>query len=370
MKSVFLVYMHFFIIFLVFASVSGVVAFFLVKNKDKVSFCVEGLNQGFRIRDIATLWNVSQVCEIDEPISLFYSLPILVKCMAQVKTRSESNDAPDSERMKLILSKLYDFRKKLENDVDKKKSLDSTISLSAGQRLKVIFPGKGIFNSEIINSGSTLTIAFPTRDGVITIEGKYWIGHTVNVYLWRERDARYVFDTTVISTGVFMGRPCLNLQHTSKLLRTQKRNAIRAKCHITGELYIVRDFEAELNWTDKNPGYRCLIEDISERGALIRVGGKGVPNVHIKLQFYLNSNPVAMIGVVRTVEYDEEANQSRLHFECVRIADEMKNHILSYVYNIIPSGEKEMYQAISEIEKEEESEENPEKEEKTEDTES
>ena len=164
MKSVFLVYMYFFIIFLVFTSVSGVVAFFLVKNKDKVSFCVEGLNQGFRIRDIATLWNVSQVCEIDDPISLFYSLPILVKCMAQVKTRSESNDAPDSERMKLILSKLYDFRKKLENDVDKKKSLDSTISLSAGQRLKVIFPGKGIFNSEIINSGSTLTIAFPTRN--------------------------------------------------------------------------------------------------------------------------------------------------------------------------------------------------------------
>ncbi len=366
MKSVFFVYMHFFIVFLVFACLSGAAAFFLVKNKEKVSFCVEGLNQGFRIRDIAALWNVSQVCAIDDPVSLFYSLPILVKCMSQVKTLSEVNDSPDSARMKLLLSKLYDFRKKLETDVDKKKSLDSTKSLSAGQKLKVILPGKEIFDSEIINSASTLTIAFPTRDGIITIEGKNWIGHTVNVYLWREKDARYVFDTPVISSGVFMARPCLHLQHTTKLLRTQKRNAIRAKCHITGELYIIREFEAELNWTDKNPGYRCLIEDISEKGALIRIGGKGVPNVQIKLQFYLNSNPVAMLGIVRTVEYDEEANQSRLHFECIRIADEMKNHILSYVYNILPSGEKELYQAISEIEKEEEAEKDSEKEENAE----
>ena len=97
----------------------------------------------------------------------------------------------------------------------------------------------------------------------------------------------------------------------------------------------------------------CLLEDISEDGALIRIGGKGVSNLHIKLQFTIGESFIVMSGFVRGVEYDEEKNQSKLHFECTYIDTPMKNAILSYVYNVIPDEEKEIIQAMELAEKDE-----------------
>ena len=65
------------------------------------------------------------------------------------------------------------------------------------------------------------------------------------------------------------------------------------------------------------------------------------------LQFQLDSRLVIMFGVIRTVEFNEEIGQSRLHFECIHIDNDMKNLVLSYVYNIMPQNEKEIYDAMS-----------------------
>ena len=79
---------------------------------------------------------------------------------------------------------------------------------------------------------------------------------------------------------------------------------------------------------------------------MIRIGGKGVPNVQIKLQFNIQSMLIIMFGVVRTVEYNEASNQSLLHFECIHLEPAMKNEVLSYVYNMLPEREKEVYEAL------------------------
>ncbi|HAH62238.1 MAG TPA: hypothetical protein DCL73_09105 [Treponema sp.] len=54
-----------------------------------------------------------------------------------------------------------------------------------------------------------------------------------------------------------------------------------------------------------------------------------------------------MFGIVRTIEYNRTINQSRLHFECIHIEPQMKNEVLSFVYNIMPQEEKEIYDALS-----------------------
>jgi len=51
--------------------------------------------------------------------------------------------------------------------------------------------------------------------------------------------------------------------------------------------------------------------------------------------------------VVRTVEYNQETNQSLLHFECIHIEQNMKNEVLKYVYDMLPQEEKEVYDALS-----------------------
>ncbi len=305
------------------------------------------MDQGFHTWEISTLWQVAQVCDLQEASSLFWNLNSLTKCIAQIKTHSESSGASNSGKMKNLLTKLYDYRTKIEKDADKKRGLESTRSLTAGQKLRIILPGKGVFSSEITNNGRDITILLPTQKGQITVEGKAWLNQTVNVYLWRNGDARYVFDTTVLSEGLFLGHPSLHLQHTANLIRTQKRNAVRAKCHINAELYILKEDDKDYGKVETKPGYKCIIEDISSNGALIRIGGKGVPDVRLRLQFQLDSRLVIMFGIVRTVEFNEEISQSRLHFECIHIENDMKNIILSYVYNILPQSEKEIYEAMT-----------------------
>lgn len=325
--------------------IAGLVKLYLL-FKEKITFFLRGFDEGFHLIELNTLWKVSQICNLTEAVSLFYSMPSLTQCISHIKTQSESAGALNAAKFQKLLTKLYEFRNKIEKNEDKKRGLDSTQSLSNHQKLRIILPGKGVFSSEIVNNGREIAIKLPTQKNQITVDGKDWVGQTINVYLWRTGDARYVFDTTVLHEGLFLGKPSLFLKHTTNLVRTQKRNSIRSKCHILAELYILKEKVIDYNVIETKPGYKCLLEDISENGALIRIGGKGVPNIQIRLQFQVNNRLVVMFGIVRTVEFNEELNQSRLHFECIHIDPAMKNQILSYVYNIMSDSEKEIYDAI------------------------
>lgn len=338
--------MYVVIAFLISLVIVGGLAKVYLLFKSKIDFFIKGLDEGFKIRELSTLWKVADICQLEEPVSIFISMPSLAKCISQIKSHSESGGAINSVRYQNLLTKLYSFRNNIEKAEDKKRGLESTQSLTNHQKLRIILPGKGVFSSEIINNGRELTIKVPTQKSQITVEGKDWVGQSINVYLWRTGDARYVFDTIVLREGIFLGKPALFLKHTANLVRTQKRNAIRSKCHIPAQLYILKEKEINYNVIETKPGYKCLLEDISENGALIRIGGKGAPNISMRLQFQVNNKLVVMFGIVRTVEFNQEINQSRLHFECMHIDPAMKNQVLSYVYNIMSESEKEIYDAM------------------------
>lgn len=339
--------MHLIVFFIVTALVILAVGKIYALNKVRLDFFFRGTDEGFTGPEINLLWKLSDECHLEEPVALFYSLPALSRCISHIKTKAENEGELNSEKIQNMLTRLYKFRNKIEREADKMRGLDSTRALSDHQKLRIILPGKGVFSSEIMNNGKLMTIKVPTQKGQITIDGKRWIGESISVYLWRAGDARYVFDTKVASEGIFLGKPCINLEQTTTLVRTQKRNAIRAKCHILASHYILKEKVINYNEISTKPGLKCLLEDISENGAMIRIGGKGVPGIQIRLQFQLDSRLVVMFGVVRTVEYNAELKQSRLHFECIHIEPVMKNIVLSYVFNILPEKEKEIYAALS-----------------------
>ena len=218
----------------------AMVKIYMIYRK-KIGFFTEGLSQGFSFVDIGTLWKTSRLCDLEEPVSLFYSMPSLTKCISHIKSQAESDGTANSAKSQNLLSKLYTFRTKIEKDADKKRGLESTRALSNGQKLRIIMPGKGVFYSEIVNNDREIAIKVPTQKGQITIDGADWVGKSISVYLWRTGDARYVFDTTVDGVGLFLGKSTLYLHHSTDLIRTQKRNAVRAKCHIFGDLYIIKE---------------------------------------------------------------------------------------------------------------------------------
>lgn len=315
--------------------------------KSRLHFYITGLDAGFSFSDANMLWEVSQICELDQPTSLFYSLPALTKCMTQISNQAQAEGTDQNPKHQKLMSKLFAYRTKIQNESDDKKGLNSTKYLDKGQTLRIILPGKGVFVSEIVNNGSQLIINVPKQKNLIPISGEEWVGKVISVYLWRKGDARYVFDTTVLQHGLFLGKSALYLKHSMNLVRTQKRKSVRAKCQIYGTLYIVRKSSEDLTTIETKNGYKCLIEDISESGALIRIGGKGAENVKIKLQFSIQNKLILMAGVIRTVEFNEQENQSLLHFECTTIDQSMKNEVLSFVYNMLPENEKEVLEALS-----------------------
>ena len=327
-----------------------ILAFVYSVYKMKIKFFITGMDAGFSMSDTHLLWNVSQICELDEPTTLFFSLPALTKCMSQITNQASADNQIDSSKYQTLLSKLFAYRTKIQNASDNKKGLTSTETLESGQRLRIILPGKGVFASQVINNGKMLIITIPKKNDMITISAEEWVGKVINVYFWRKGDAQYVFDTAVMQTGIYLGKSTLYIKHSYNLTRTQKRRSVRAKCEIYANLFFVKKSDNNEQIIESKNGFRCLLEDISESGALIKIGGKGRENIKIKLQFSIQNKLIIMNGIVRKVEYNIEKNQSLLHFECTQIEQSMKNEILAYVYNMLPENEKEVLEALKQSE--------------------
>lgn len=319
--------------------------------QDKIKFFSTGADSGFTTGEISMLWNLAKICQLDEPLALYFSVPALNKSITQYIQDSKNKDIENTPKVQNFLSKLYAFRTKIEVDSSRKKGLESTKYLDKGQRLRIILPGHGVFSSEILNNGRELIIRTPMQNRIIKVQGADWIGKKISVYLWRKGDANYVFDTTVTNSGIFNSNPSIYLAHSNELFRSQKRNSVRAQCNLYANLYFIES-EDEIDYSaiEQGGGFKCLIEDISEDGALIRVGGKGKKDSKIKIQFEIAQNTIIMFGLVRAVEYNEKMNQSRLHFECLHIENEMRNQILSFVYNVLPQEEKDVIEALKQTE--------------------
>ncbi|MCR4954640.1 MAG: PilZ domain-containing protein [Treponema sp.] len=323
--------------------------------KEQITFFITGLDAKFTFGNLILLWRVAKICGLETPTNLFWSMNALTSCMAHITSHAASEQKENDPETQKLISKLFDYRTKLQNESDEKKGLDTTLSLEKGQKLRIIFPGKGVFYSKIINNGKEIYINVPRQKNLITVPAEEWDGKVVSVYLWRKGDARYIFDTVVKGHGMFLGESTISLRHSNNLIRTQKRKAVRAKCDINAQLYIIRSKDIDYAVETKN-GYKCHIEDISESGALIRIGGKGVENIQIKLQFPIQNTLVIMVGAIKTVEFNQTENQSLLHFECVHIEPAMRNAVLSYVYNMLPEKDKEIYDALSQTDDDERAE--------------
>lgn len=325
---------------------------FLNQNKDIIDFFSTGIDSGFKFSEIMLLHSIAKQAQMEEPIALYLSVPALNQAIARIIRDAREKGTESSERIQEFLSKMYKYRTKVELDPKNSRAMKSTRSLAPGQRIRVVLKGMGVFSSRVINAGRELVIELPYQKDRAFIAGSDWIGKSISVYLNRPGDASYVFDSVVHNAVTAGNKTSLFLAHSNNLIRTQKRKSVRCACQIFAQLYLVRP-EMDRGTVEVEPGLKCLIEDISEDGAMIRIGGAGKKDICIKVQFPLDDKMVVMFGIVRAVEYNAQSNQSRLHFEYIEADPVVKNSILTYVYKILPQDEKEALEALEQVEKDE-----------------
>ncbi|GMO40060.1 MAG: PilZ domain-containing protein [Treponemataceae bacterium] len=315
-------------------------------SKD-IEFFTAGRDAGFKLSEILLLRKFSRVSRLVRPASLFWSVSAFSNCIKKVIDNARKTYQLNTAKFQQFLAKLYAYRTKIELDNLNKKTIASTKDLGQGQRMRILARGQGVYSSHLIDNGRDIVVAFPKRKEQNAGSGIHWKGLSVSVYLWRKGDASYTFDTTVLSENVLNGIPVLRLAHTNGVLRAQKRKSIRVATKLYGKIFLENGKnKIEDGGRPRAESIRCFLEDISAGGALLRVGGKGVKGVQLRLEFVLAGDLVTMDGTVCGVEYNAIVNQSRLHFECEKIDTKDRNTILSYVYNMLPREERESLDAM------------------------
>jgi len=326
-------------------AIAGVVLLILsVTNREKsnwIQFFARGKDAGFSFKEIEMLRKLAVKSNIEEPTALFFSLNQLDLCIrSYVKTLNLSGGINDPANQN-FLSKLYDYRKKIEMDKPRiKNGISSSRQISDGQTLRVLVPGTGVFKSQTVkNTSSYLTI---TRPAANQIPGTFsWTGIKISVYFWRDEDAGYVFDTDVLDEVFSKGLASLKISHTDALFRTQKRKSIRLKMHKPAFLYLITN-EEEVHTIEAKPGLKCYVEDLSDTGCAVTIGGEAHADLRVKIQFGLKNTTICLGGTVRSVDIKEETNTSLLHIEADPLPIEIRNIILGEVFGMLPEDEDDL----------------------------
>jgi len=326
--------------------VAGFLLFLLASHKNKrgpgwVQFFAKGKDAGFSLSEIELLHQLAIKLKLDEPTTLFFSQEKLDECIrALVKDMHNSGTEADSEDHH-FLSKLYDYRKKIEMEKPKvKHGIKNSRHISEGQNLRILIIGMGVFKSQVIKNFSKEIIVSRPESDRLPVDFS-WLEQQISVYFWRDGDAGYVFDTVVLDDCFTNGIPSLKIAHSDSLFRTQKRKSIRVRMHKPAFLYPVTN-EEEAGAIEVNPGVKSFLEDLSDTGCAVSVGGKAFADMRLKVQFALNNDVICMSGTVRSVQYKADSNKSLVHIESDPLPIEKRNRILGEVFGMLPEDEDDL----------------------------
>ena len=309
------------------------------KGGNWVQFFARGREAGFSLREIEMLRRLAAECSLEYPNALFESKNQLDKCIhSLVRNIKMSGDSEMGTQD--FLSKLYDYRQKVEiNKPHTEYSIANSRQISENQPLRVLVVGTGIFKSQVIkNSGPYMTISRPSNNK--NSSNMPWPGTKISVYFWREDDAGYVFDSEVLDEVYSLGIPSLKITHGDSLFRTQKRKSVRTKMHKAAFLYLVPSNEPP-HKLEVDPGLKCFLEDISDTGCAVTVGGRADAGLRIKVQFALDNTAICITGTVRSISYREDTNRSVLHIEAESLSNETRNQILGEVFGMLQEDDED-----------------------------
>jgi len=313
-----------------------------------LEFQLRAKDSGFGYGESRILREAASLCRIADPASLFSSPRDLDRAIAVLLARQRDLGRDRSREGIALMDKVYALRSRIEFEQPRYKSgIRSSRQLSQGQRLRVLVHGLGVYGSTVIdNNGRYLVLSYPS--GARLPKNFVWKGKKVSIYFWRRDDAGYVFDSYAIDDLRIRNVPVIHVAHSESLLRTQKRKSVRSRTSLPAYLYLLKRIEGAFEKPERDPGLRCRVEDISEDGFSVAIGGRGKAGLQVKVQFGLEGRQIVMSGVARSVDYDSEKNRSVLHVEASPPSPRTRNAIRSYVYKIRAEGELEPLSVESE----------------------
>ncbi len=301
-----------------------------------ISFYSKGKDAGFKWHEISMLWKAAVLADTEVPSKIFFSLDELDNCINLINQKYGILDKKNQTdpAVRELVKKLFEYRKKVEFSKPRyKRGLKTTRDIPLNQIMKIRTSDAGIHTTQVCgNTDTYIVISYPKGDPVPV--GFTWRGRVLNVYFWRDNDAGYFFQSRLIDSYRDSENKFFRMAHTDHVLRSQKRKSVRAEAQFAAQMYRFKSAASFNNSIETNPGLFCVIVDLSEDGAAVRVGGRGKKGMAMKLQFKVRENLIVINGVVKSVDFNLEKDQSILHIELMPLEEATRFVILSYVYDV------------------------------------
>jgi len=306
-----------------------------------VQFISMGKEAGFSFKEVEMLRQITVQCSIEDSCSIFTSQEQLDQCIRALVRNIKMSGESEDPGIQDFLSRLYDFRKKIESDNHSTTGgISNSRQMTDGQKLKILVSGGGVYRSQIVkNTSQFMTISRPVNQR--NSAPVSWQGTKISVYFWREDDAGYVFDSEVLDEVISSGISSLKIAHSNSLFRTQKRRSTRIKMNKQAFLYLLKGNEPSYK-LEIDPGLRCFIEDLSDTGCAVIVAGKTESGLRVKIQFALDNIPICISGVVRSTTFKQDTNRSVLRIEADPMPMEIRNHILGQMFGMSQDDDDEL----------------------------
>ncbi len=253
---------------------------------------------------------------------------VLRKGLHSIEDNNNLSDKEKNERSFILL----EIKRKIDSSLRKSIGIKSTHFISEGQKIVIFARGKGYFYANVIkNSKSFLMIEIISKK----VQKKlFLISDFLKVYLWREEDAGYTFESEIIGYGnnirVYL------LKHSEKLFRSQKRKYRRIPVNILVDIYQIYVIPKE-DYKRYSIGTKVIkgnIINISSGGVKIRTDGLTGDEKFIKLLFSINKYNITAIGKIVRLYQLEDVKELTVQFVKISIKD--INIINKYVYKYLP----------------------------------
>ncbi|HTP57906.1 MAG TPA: PilZ domain-containing protein [Spirochaetia bacterium] len=163
-----------------------------------------------------------RLCKVKQPALVFTSPGLLDDTLKKGLYSLRASRGMTEEEREKRSAIIFQIKQILERNARRGSSVKSTVYLKPGQVLTITPQDGSPFSSRLIsNMKDFLTVATP--QGTAGGDTRWMRGTTLTVYLWRENDAGYSFQSKVLGYDTVKGVSCVLIQHSRTLRREQRR---------------------------------------------------------------------------------------------------------------------------------------------------
>jgi len=328
-----------FLIFVLYENIMRVIRKAKEKRRSEEDFEQLTLVCGLTPEEIRLIRHLIGICGIQYPDRILTSFEYFNQCLEEKGPPSKGPITPAiAGQLKTIRNKIF------FGERSRLMPIKNTRDLTPNQRLhlKRVLTGE-TYSVSVVDSGTSGLLVTTPHENNEYLEAAP--GERFEVYFWRERDAGYTFETTVVGqTGTRYMMTIL--RHVDTIERSQRReyHRITVLIPVTATPVMRDDLDkisrGERVETDEYPSLQAYIVDISGNGFAFaaRTPLRTDDLVYVEIEPHKGAAKIPIIGKVLNVTKKPATEEFLMHAEIVGVKADTQERILEFVYAQAKSG--------------------------------